>query len=222
MSRHQDLTIPGLVHDLNNVFQTLVDVADLLAADPRSARLSSAILRSVERGRRISASLASGGGRSAAFDVILANAVAFVEDFLLARNGRHPRVEFASAVDSGIELRHGWAWERVLINLFLNALRAMPEGGAIRVEARKKDGGVEIAVRDSGSGVSPRLLRRLFEPRVSGRGSSGLGLHIVRTIVRQDGGTVRAANLKDGGAEFVMALPSAALVVRRARAAGRA
>ena len=206
MKTREDLTLSGLVHDLNNVFQTLVDAADLLAGDPRYAKLSAAILRSVERGKNIAAGIQSGNGAGTPFEQILANAIAFVEDSVAA--GRGPEISFACDVEPGIELGGHWAWERVLINLFLNAMNAMPAGGTIQVLARRTGDQVEIVVRDEGSGIAPGLLEHLFLPHVS-TGSSGLGLHIVETIVKQDGGYVRAANRSDArGAEFTITLPS--------------
>ena len=208
MKTREDLTLPGLVHDLNNVFQTLVDAADLLAGDPRYAKLSAAILRSVERGKNIAAGLQSGKGSGTPFEQILANAIAFVEDSVAA--GRGPEISFVCDVDPGIELGGHWAWERVLINLFLNAMNAMPKGGTIQVRARRTGDQVEIVVRDEGSGIAPEMLEHLFLPHVT-TGSSGLGLHIVETIVKQDGGCVRAANRSDRqGAEFSITLPSRA------------
>lgn len=207
-----DFTIPGLVHDLNNVFQTLIDAADRLSAHPDWAELSSVILRSVERGQHITQGLAEGGGASAPVESILANAISFVQD--ASNASRPPKITFVSEVDPGIVLRHGWAWERVLINLFLNARRAMPNGGRIRVRAHRIDSRIEIVVSDDGVGIPSDLLDSLFEPGVSGHQSSGLGLHIVRTIVKQDGGSVRAANLGKG-AEFVILLPATAAIPRR-------
>jgi two-component system NtrC family sensor kinase len=215
MKTREDLTLAGLVHDLNNVFQTLVDAADLLADDPRYAKLSAAILRSVERGKNIAAGLQAGNGAGTPFEQILANAIAFVEDSVAA--GRGPEIHFAYDVEPGIELGGHWAWERVLINLFLNAMHAMPAGGTIQVLARRTGGQVEIVVRDEGSGIAPTMLEHLFLPHVttgSSGGSSGLGLHIVETIVEQDGGYVRAANRSDApGAEFTITLPSKARAV---------
>ncbi len=205
MKTREDLTLSGLVHDLNNVFQTLVDAADLLAGDPRYAKLSAAILRSVERGKNIAAGIQAGTGEDTPFEQILGNAIAFVEDSLEA--GRGPEIAFACDVEPGIELGGHWAWERVLINLFLNSMRAMPSGGTIQVCARSTGGHIQIVVRDEGSGIAPGLLDRLFQPHVS-TGSSGLGLHIVETIVKEDGGYVRAANRTDAqGAEFTITLP---------------
>jgi adenylate kinase len=78
-----------------------------------------------------------------------------------------PEIAFACEVEPGIELGGHWAWERVLINLFLNAMRAMPAGGTINVRARRLDGQIEIVVRDEGSGIAPEVLDHLFLPHVS-------------------------------------------------------
>ena len=205
MRQMTDLTLPCLVHDLNNVFQTLVEAADLLSSDPRWASLSAAILRSVERGRTITGSIESAEETSASFEVILNHAVSFVEDSLVA--GRCGKIRFECAVDGGIELRRNWAWERVLINLFSNAVREMPDGGTIYVSAQRAGDQVAIVVRDEGRGIAPEILADVFKPHVSTRGS-GLGLHIVETIVKQEDGSVRAANRVDGrGAEFTILIP---------------
>lgn len=202
--RPSDLRLPGLVHDLNNVFQTLMDAAELLSDDAERAYLSAAILRSVERGRNLVASLESAEGENASFESILKGAISFVEDSLIAGG---PRIHFKRSVESGIQLRRNWAWERVLINLFSNAVRAMPEGGTIHVSARRQGSCVEMVVCDEGPGIAPEILAGVFKPHVSTRGS-GLGLHIVETIVKQDGGEIRASNRAGGcGAEFTITVP---------------
>lgn len=206
-STETDLTLPCLMHDLNNVFQTLVEAADLLSTDAKWAALSGAILRSVERGRSITAILEAAEETAATFDAILNNAISFVEDSMIA--GRGPRMVFDSEIEAGIVMRRNWAWERVLINLFSNAVRAMPKGGVIHVRAHKRAGEIEIVVRDDGPGIAPEILKDIFKPHVSTSGS-GLGLHIVETIVRQENGTVEAANREgSGGAEFTIRVPDA-------------
>jgi signal transduction histidine kinase len=217
MNQATDLTLPCLVHDLNNVFQTLVEAADLLAVDPQWAPVSAAILRSIERGKGITDSMQQVEPEPAPFETILNNAIAFAEDSLIS--GRGPKIRFACNIELGIELRRTWAWERVLINLFSNAMRAMPEGGTIYVSARTRGGYAEIVVRDEGAGIAPEILADLFRPHVSTKVRGGLGLHIVETIVKQDDGEVRASNRTDGkGAEFTITIPAEKKIVRVAHA----
>jgi signal transduction histidine kinase len=203
------IDLPGLAHDLNNVFQTLVGVAVQLEDD--DPQLSATILRSVERGQQLVAGMQQSDPASTSFEAITAKSAAFLEDFRMAANG--PEVAIETQIEPGIVLAGHRDWERVLINLFLNSQRAMPQGGIIRVRARHTGIGFEISVADQGTGIAPELLERLFQPRVSGNGSTGLGLSIVESIVQQNGGEVCARNL-ERGAEFVITVPAKARAAR--------
>jgi signal transduction histidine kinase len=207
-----DFALPGLIHDLNNVFQTLMDSADTLSGDPRWVHLSAAIFRSVERGREITQSMQAIEQPSAPFETVLENARSLVEDSMMSRPG--PKIQFECRIEPDLVLRHAWAWERVLINLFCNAVQAMPLGGTIFVDARRKHNDIQIVVADEGSGIAPELLTMVFDPRVSTKTLGGLGLHIVRTIVTQEAGEVRAANRDGCGAEFTITLPAQPVISR--------
>ena len=190
----------------------------MLAIDPQWAPVSAVILRSIERGKGITDSMQQAEEQAPApFETILGNAIAFAEDSLIG--GRGPEIRFECDIEPGIELRRTWAWERVLINLFSNAMRAMPEGGTIYVSARIDDRRAKIVVRDEGDGIAPEILADLFRPHVSTKARGGLGLHIVETIVKQDDGEVRASNRADGrGAEFVITIPAEKTAARLAHA----
>ena len=211
-----DLTLPCLVHDLNNVFQTLMEAADLLSDDPRWEPLSAAIFRSIERGKNITFSMQGASHPAAPLATVLNNAATFVQDSVAFRHG--PEIRFSCDLESGLMLRHSWAWERVLINLFLNSVQAMPQGGTISVQARRQDRGVEIVVADDGVGIPPELLPRIFEPDVSTKLGGGLGLHIVSSIVEREDGEVRAANREGGGAEITITIPAEPAITRSANA----
>jgi len=211
-----DLTLRCLIHDLNNVFQTLIDAADLLSHDPRWAPVSSAMLRSIERGRVITRSLETVDQPSAPLETVLGNAQSFVEDSLIV--GRGPRIQFTCDLEPGLVLRQSWAWERALINLFSNAVRAMPEGGIISTQARRRNGRIQIVVADEGCGIPPELLANLFQANVSTKSAGGLGLHIVQTIARQQDSEVRAANRDGRGAEFTISIPAETVLTRIAKA----
>jgi len=207
-----DLALPGLIHDLHNVFQTLLDGADALSGDPRWAHLSAAIFRSIERGREITLSMQAIDQPSAPFETVLENARSLVEDSMMSR--RDAKIQFDCRIEPALILRNAWAWERVLINLFCNAVQAMPRGGTIFVSACRKNGAIQIVVADEGCGIAPELLAVIFDPRVSSKPSGGLGLHIVYSIVKQEAGEVRAANRDGCGAEFTIILPAEPVLLR--------
>jgi signal transduction histidine kinase len=107
---------------------------------------------------------------------------------------------------------------QVLAALLDNALRHTPEGGLVTVECRYQDGSAEAEVRDSGPGIPPEHLRRVFDRFYRGeathtRGesarSTGLGLSIARGLVRAQGGDLTAENAEEGGALFRLRLPTA-------------
>ena len=105
---------------------------------------------------------------------------------------------------------------RVFSNLCDNALRHTPSGGAVVIEARQQEKMLEIAVTDTGRGIPPEALSRVFDrfyradsSRHATTGGSGLGLAIVQAIVEAHGGTIRAENAPQGGARIIFTIPIA-------------
>jgi nitrogen fixation/metabolism regulation signal transduction histidine kinase len=102
--------------------------------------------------------------------------------------------------------------EQVLLNLVLNALRAMPGGGWVEISGHRIHHGdaaaVAISVSDTGPGVGEGDAAKMFEPGFSTRaGSPGLGLAVCRRIVEQHGGSIAAANRAGAGASFTLTFP---------------
>ena len=98
--------------------------------------------------------------------------------------------------------------QQVLVNLLVNAIHAMADGGTLRIGTR--DAGtdaVELSVADSGPGLPPELLAQLFQAFVTRKkDGTGLGLWISRGIVERYGGDIVAANRAEGGACFTVRL----------------
>jgi signal transduction histidine kinase len=105
--------------------------------------------------------------------------------------------------------------EQVLGNLLDNAFRHTPAGGTVRLSAREAaDGMVEVSVADTGEGIPPEELPRLFDRFYKGESAgplkgTGLGLAVSREIVRAHGGDIRAESSPDQGTRFVFTLPIA-------------
>jgi two-component system sensor histidine kinase HydH len=101
--------------------------------------------------------------------------------------------------------------QQLLVNLALNALDAMPQGGRLDISlGAPVHGQVELWVHDTGPGIAPALLPRLFEPFVSSKATGlGLGLVVSRRIAESHGGNLWVTNPPHGGACFVLRLPVA-------------
>jgi signal transduction histidine kinase len=100
------------------------------------------------------------------------------------------------------------ALAQALLNLLLNAIRHAPPGSAVHLLSEPAAGGIRLVVRDEGEGVRPADRERIFEPFYSGAGGTGLGLAVVRRLVREHGWTIELEDAPGGGAEFRLVVPS--------------
>ena len=204
-----DLTYESLIHDLNNVFETITEAAELLNTDRRWKPLAASLSRSVNRGKRLLGAIPDGAPNLA---TIVEQAIQSVTDYCAAT--RKPRLRFLRNIPTDIRLPGSSKdWERVFANLFLNAAQVMQRPGRIEIETCPAEGGLAITVSDNGPGIPAEILPRLFRSNVSTKtgcaSRSGLGLHIVASIVKRYAGCVAAANRERGtGAVFTIIVPS--------------
>jgi two-component system sensor histidine kinase HydH len=99
---------------------------------------------------------------------------------------------------------------QVLLNLYINALEAMPEGGHLAVEAQTSSDAEHllIHVSDTGSGISAEGVNQIFDPYFTTKSTgTGLGLAIVHNIVEAHGGEVRVESEPGQGTVFHILLP---------------
>ncbi len=131
----------------------------------------------------------------------------------LARRQGH--ITIVSDVEPDLPLARGDRERivQVLGNLVRNALRFTSEGGLVSLRAGRQDGGVCVTVEDTGSGIAPDQLERIFErfyrgddARDRASGGAGLGLAIVRELVEAMGGTVAAESVAGQGSRFSFTL----------------
>jgi signal transduction histidine kinase len=109
--------------------------------------------------------------------------------------------------------------QQVFLNLFLNARDAMPRGGWLTVTTRIELDGVVAEIADTGSGIPPEQLARIYDPffttKAIGRGT-GLGLSITYGIVREHQGVIHCDSVVGQGTRFTLTMPGAPEVVRAA------
>jgi two-component system, OmpR family, phosphate regulon sensor histidine kinase PhoR len=159
----------------------------------------------------------SGGWTMEPQPLVVADVVAdawqqFADD--AARKGVELAIELAGGSDDVVADRR--ALRQVFTNLFSNALRHTPAGGLITVHAAPAEAGwTRLAVRDTGSGIAPQHLDRIFErfyradpARSRAEGGTGLGLAIVRHIVERHGGSVEAESRVGAGTTIRFTLPA--------------
>lgn len=98
--------------------------------------------------------------------------------------------------------------KEALLNLVVNGIEATPPGGEVVVEVRPGDRHIEIAVRDTGRGMSPQTLRRIGKPFFTMRqGGTGLGVALARSVIAQHGGSLRYESAPGRGTTARATLP---------------
>lgn len=145
-----------------------------------------------------------------------------VESIFGAVEARHTRVAstagiaLRTSIEPGAEIVRGDArrLEQALQNLVANAVRHTPTGGSVTIESRRDGPSVALSVRDTGEGIAPEHLPRLFDrfykvetARGTSAQGSGLGLSIVKAIVDRHGGTVHVTS-SSSGTTFQLRVPA--------------
>ena len=201
----------GIAHEINNPLEGMSnylslareDLArgDVASAQRRMEGIGGGLQRAAGVVRQVLAHADPERAARTPVDLrpVLAQAMEFVRS----------REEFRG-IEFGLELSDGplvvrgsdVALGQVVLNLVLNACEAQPGGGEVRVTARREGDGVLIEVADRGPGVPPGEVERIFEPFYSTKRSTGLGLSVCHSIVRQHDGELSVDERKGGGAAF--------------------
>jgi two-component system, NtrC family, sensor kinase len=213
-----------VAHEINNPLAIINEKAGLIkdlmslrkeyAADDKLLGLADSVLASVERCANITKRLLSFARhmdvKLQPLDVeeILREVLGF-----LGKEAEYRSIAVHVTVDPDvpkIESDRGRLQE-IFLNLFNNALAALGDGGRLDVSARRPDAqSITVSVRDTGCGIPPADLRRIFEPFFSTkteRGGTGLGLSITYGLVQEIGGDISVESQVGQGTEFTIRLP---------------
>jgi two-component system, NtrC family, sensor kinase len=132
-------------------------------------------------------------------------------DFLAAELAA-ARVEVRRKLDPALPTIRGDEGQlrAVFLNLLRNSREAMSGGGTVTVATRRADGGIEVEVGDTGGGIPPGDLTRIFEPFYSTKErGTGLGLAFTQQVVEEHGGSIRCASTVGAGTVFTVRFPAA-------------
>ena len=126
----------------------------------------------------------------------------------LARHRIQVELDFAEAAP--VVSADADQMSQVFLNLIMNAIHAMPDGGTLRVEGSQVDGNLRISLADTGHGIPDEHLSRIFDPffttKETGKGT-GLGLTVVKGIIEEHGGTITVESEPGRGTTFTLTFP---------------
>ncbi len=206
----------GMAHEIGTPMNVILGRAEYLmervTEEPIKKGLQT-IVTQVERITKVMNQLLSFARRRAperraldVRDVIEASMEIFQER--LARS----RIRVETALDPTCPPAHADADQlsQVLINLIMNALHAMPEGGLLRIGLEAEGEAIKITVADTGHGMAPEVAAHIFDPffttKEFGKGT-GLGLTVVRGILEEHGGSIAVSSEVGKGTTFTIRLP---------------
>ncbi|WP_313271847.1 response regulator [Stenotrophomonas sp.] len=211
------LLAAGLSHDLRNILQPLLIVPDLIrdrSDDPKIIRLADVIAECGRRGHEMVESMLSfvRGSRQPSERIVLQRLFQAVGMLLKSSLPRNVDLQLEVADDRMAIEANYTELQQVLLNLALNAIQAMPDGGRLSLVADRagseSGGQVRIRVSDQGVGMDQATLDRLFSPFFTTKANgTGLGLVSCHRIVDSIGGQIKVSSTLGEGTCFDLLLP---------------
>jgi signal transduction histidine kinase len=211
-------------HEFNNVLMTILNYAKMGLRHKDTATRDKAldkILNAANRAAKITNGiLAFARNRSQSLEPTDLARVIGDSMMLLEREMNKYRIRVETQIESvPPAMANGNQIQQVLMNLLINSRQAMPHGGTvfIRLGFDSANKMVELLVRDTGCGMSPETMRRIFDPffstkagpDASGKGGTGLGLSMCRDIIEAHHGRIRVDSAIGKGTAFTIKLPAA-------------
>ena len=210
------LLAAGLSHDLRNILQPLLIIPDLIrdrSDDPKIIRLADVIAECGRRGHEMVDSMLSfvRGSRQPSERIVLQRLFQAVGMLLKSSLPRNAELHLEVSDDRMAIEANYTELQQVLLNLALNAIQAMPDGGSLSLVAERvagEEGMVRIRVSDDGIGMDASTVQRLFTPFFTTKADgTGLGLVSCHRIVESIGGQIQVQSELGEGTTFELLLP---------------
>jgi len=203
----------GVAHDFNNLLTIVEGSAQIARRGGPAAELAlGQIEGAVERAAALTRQLLAVSRQQPVQLVVVDLAEVAGGMVELVRRTLAPSIQVREDVAPGVYVRADRSQlEQVVLNLLVNARDAMPRGGTLGVSIHASGANARLSVSDTGVGMSPDALARVFEPfyTTQERGGGGLGLALVHGIVGQFGGHIDVTSALNRGSTFTVTLPVA-------------
>jgi signal transduction histidine kinase len=219
------LLAAGVAHEVNTPLAVISNYAQMLARqvaeDQQKSVLLDKIAKQTIRASEIVNSLLNFSRTSStSFGDVDLNRVVQETISLLEHQLKKVGVRVGMELDPKLPPVNGNAGklQQVFLNLFLNARDAMEGGGTLEIRTWAAESGARVEVADSGPGIPPEFIHRIYDPFFTTKGSrkgTGLGLSVTYGIIQEHGGSIEVSNRRDGGACFQLELPWARKPVRK-------
>ncbi|HEV3329942.1 MAG TPA: ATP-binding protein [Bryobacteraceae bacterium] len=219
------LLAAGVAHEVNTPLAVISTYAQMLAKqvaeDSQKSMILDKIAKQTFRASEIVNSLLNFSRTSTtSFGDVDLNRVIQETLTLLEHQLQKSGIQVTTQLDPGLAPVNGNSGklQQVLLNLFLNARDAMANGGTLEVRTWSDESGARIEVADSGHGISPENLHRIYDPfftTKAARKGTGLGLSVSYGIIQEHGGSIEVSNRRSGGARFRIDLPLARAATSR-------
>jgi signal transduction histidine kinase len=213
------LLAAGVAHEVNTPLAVISTYAQMLAKqvseDSQKSLILEKIAKQTFRASEIVNSLLNFSRTSStSFTNVDVNRVVKETLSLLEHQLQKSGVEVITDLDPDLPAIHGNAGklQQVFLNLFLNARDAMSSGGKLEVRSWGDANSARIEVSDTGHGIAPENLHRIYDPFFTTKGAkkgTGLGLSVTYGIIQEHGGSIEVSNRRGGGASFRLELPAA-------------
>ena len=213
------LLAAGVAHEVNTPLAVISTYAQMLAKqvaeDSQKSLILEKIAKQTFRASEIVNSLLNFSRTSTtSYGGVSLNKIVQETLSLLEHQFTKAGIQIHTDLDPDVPLVHGngGKLQQVFLNLFLNARDAMGAGGTLEVRSWAEGLGARVEVSDTGHGIAPENLHRIYDPFFTTKGAkkgTGLGLSVTYGIIQEHGGSIEVSNRRGGGATFRVELPLA-------------
>lgn len=205
----------GLAHEIRNPLAGIAGVIEIIGRDLPEDAPSRDVLHEVKTevqhiGRIVTDLLDTARPKPSQFRLSDLNATAELA-VMLAQQQAHAKgicIELTKAEKLPLVYHDSGQVNQVLLNLLLNGIQAMQDGGTVRLDVGRRDGSALVTVTDTGRGIAPENLSNIFLPFFTTKGSgTGLGLSLARRIIEDHGGFIEVTSRVGEGSQFAVLLP---------------